>query len=133
MLCEAYERRGRADLAQCVKEGRKYQRLEYVLGNFTLFSFAGSSNGDAILLGMLNGLVDALQVAKAGPLPTTREAWFEWALSRHSDDPGLPEIMVLEETSALYRSNWRPDEYSVSDEDAADAVEESVPVASAAH
>jgi hypothetical protein len=133
MLCEAYERRGRADLAQCVKEGRKYQRLEYVLGNITLFMFAGSSNGDATLLGMLNGLVDAFQGYKTGSLPETREAWFEWALSQHSDDPGLPEIMILEETSDLYRSKWSPDENSVSDEDAADDVEESVPVALAAH
>jgi hypothetical protein len=134
MLCEAYEQRGRSDLADCVRNGRKYQRLEYVIGNVILFMYAGGGSfGDATLLGMLNGLVDAFQGDKAGPLPETREAWFEWALSRHSDDPGLPEIMVLEETSALYRSKWSPDENSESDEDAADDVEESVPVASAAH
>jgi hypothetical protein len=127
MLCEAYEQRGRSDLADCVRNGRKYQRLEYVIGNVILFMYAGSSFGDAVLLGMLNGLVEAFQGDKAWPLPNTREAWFEWALSRHSDDPGLPEIMVLEETSALYRSRWRPDENSVSDEDAADELKNLCP------
>jgi hypothetical protein len=74
MLCEAYEQRGRSDLADCVRNGRKYQRLEYVIGNVILFLYAGGGSfGDATLLGMLNGLVDAFQGDKAGPLPETRE------------------------------------------------------------
>lgn len=122
MLCEAYERRGRSDLADCVKSGRRYQRLEYVIGNITLFMYAGGKFGDPCLLGILNGLVDAFQGDKAGPLPSSREAWFQWALARYIDDPGLPDVMALEEISALYRPKECPEELSASEEESVDRV-----------
>lgn len=66
-------------------------------------------NGSKWLLGWLNGMVDSFLGDQAAPLPTSREAWIEWALAQHSDDPGLPEIMELEGKSALYRyRSWSP-------------------------
>jgi hypothetical protein len=103
MLCEEYERRARPDLADCVKKGRKYQRLEYVVGNVILFHYAGSK-GEPWLMGILNGMVDSFLGPKAGPLPEAAEEWVEWALARHSDVPGLPEVMELESKSKLFLS-----------------------------
>ena len=107
MLCAAYERRGRSDLAQCVKTGRKYQRLEGVVGNLRLFSCCDGPTGDPWVLGMLNGLVDAFQGSNEDSLPKTRDAWIEWAYSRHSKDPGLPRIMELEKISVIYQVKYR--------------------------
>jgi hypothetical protein len=108
MLCEAYDRRGRLDLSHCVRSGRKYQRLEYLLGSQGMFLYDGPT-GLKWLLGWLNAMVDSFLGEKAGPLPTSREAWIEWALAQHSDNPGLPEIMELEGDSALYRPQpWSP-------------------------
>jgi len=100
MLCKAYEQRGRDDLADCVKNGRKFQRLEYVIGNVLLFMYRGRT--DPWLVGTLNGMVEAFLGEKAGPLPTSSEDWTEWALARHANDPGLGEIMKLEGEKELY-------------------------------
>jgi len=116
MLCEAYEQRGRTDLADCVRLGRKYQRLEYIVGNILLFMYDGPT-GEPYLVGMLNGLVDAFRGSENGPLPRTKSEWIEWALEQHASDPGMSEIMASEETSALYRSKVVADETTVSDED----------------
>lgn len=109
MLCEAYERRGRSDLAECVKTGRKYQRLEGVVSNLRLFLAYNGPNGDPLIIGMLNGLVDAFERPIADSLPKSRDEWIQWAYSRHSDDPGLPRIMELEKTSIIYRSHHNSD------------------------
>jgi hypothetical protein len=102
MLCEAYEQRGRTDLADCVRGGRKYQRFDYVIGNVMLFMYEGTVCGQ-YLVGVLNVMVEAFLGDKAGVLPTSSEGWVEWALARHADDPGLGEIMELEGKSKLYR------------------------------
>ena len=102
MLCEAYKQRGRTDLADCVRNGRKFQRLEYVIGNVVLFMYQGTVC-DPFLTGVLEGMVKAFLGDEAGTLPTSSEGWTEWALARHADDPGLGEIMELEGKSKLYR------------------------------
>lgn len=102
MLCEVYERRGRSDLADCVRSGRRYQRLEHLLGEPGFLDY-DSPISTPWLLGALNGMVTAFLGDQAGPLPNTREDWIQWALARHSDDPGLPEVMELDTKEALSR------------------------------
>ena len=128
MLCEAYKQKGRTDLADCVRNGRKFQRLEYVIGNVVLFMYQGTVCGP-FLLGVLNGMVKAFLGDEAGVSPTSSEGWTEWALARHADDPGLSDVMELEGRSKLYRPSLPSHPHSESEADGVE-VETAVPLES---
>jgi len=82
LLIEAYDRLGRPDLAECVRRGRKYQRMNEVLG--------GRPD-----LAQLNGLSEAFLGDKAGEPSKTLDAWKERAMERYGGDEGSKRVMRL--------------------------------------
>lgn len=89
MLCEAYERRGRQDLSDCVKIGRAYHRLRYILhcGDFVNLP-------DSNVLGGLNGLTSSIDPTAV--LPVSLAQWEQEASERHLSNPDLTHVMALE-------------------------------------
>lgn len=91
LLCEAYISKGRNDLAECVRNARLHQRISdmFKCGYWPLLP-------DENLLGMLNGLADAIAPSDKDILPTTLQQWQQETMARHADDPDLPTVVELE-------------------------------------
>lgn len=102
LLCKAYEARGRQDLSDCVKNGRVYQRLRYILHCSDFVSLP-----DSTVLGTLNGLASAIDPSIR--LPSSIVEWEEQAMKRHHSDPDLPEVTELDHRlKAIKRPEWPP-------------------------
>lgn len=91
LLCAAYEKRGRTDLADCVRSGRKYHRLQQIIYDQRLFQFDDNER----ILGAFNGLTEAMTESRE-PVSSTLEEWQRSAMSRHRDDLHLAEVIELE-------------------------------------
>lgn len=102
MLCEAYEQRGRNDLAECVRNGRVYQRLRYILhcGDFVTLP-------DSNVLGGLNGLTSAINPTAV--LPSSLTQWEEQAMKQHSANPDLTSVMELDARLKITRQPAQPE------------------------
>jgi hypothetical protein len=90
LLCEAYVRLERPDLAECVRSGRRYQRLHDIL--FFWYPYFG----EARTLGQLTGLTRAFE-GEDKALPTTLLEWIEWAKEKHTGNPDLDFVVGLDE------------------------------------
>nr|XP_031859380.1 uncharacterized protein CI109_005221 [Kwoniella shandongensis]KAA5526452.1 hypothetical protein CI109_005221 [Kwoniella shandongensis] len=89
LLIEAHERAGRSDLADCVRNGRLYQRLEWIL--FPRHPFAPVRVTD------LNGIYDAFsgddKEGEKGPLFGSFEDWRQIMLDKYEDDKRLKVLV----------------------------------------
>jgi len=80
MLIAEYERRDRLDLAECVRNGRKYHRLFDVLGqNINLVN--------------INALTDSFLGEGQVDFPKTLEDWKFWAVEKYEGNEGLRDVM----------------------------------------
>lgn len=100
LLCEAYLRKGRKDLASCVAQARPYQRLRDLMKDDGWLLMP-----EERLLGMLNGLTDALAPKGPKPLPTSVQQWQEVAMQCHSSDPYLASVVDLEAQMKIIRQS----------------------------
>lgn len=91
MLCGAYEKRGRPDLAECVRNGRVHQRIRDNITNSEITDL-----DDPDTLDILNAITDACLGARAGTLPKTKDEWISLAMSRHAADPRLLDVVSLD-------------------------------------
>jgi hypothetical protein len=89
LLCEAYERLGRADLAECVRNGRIFHRLDDITG------YWDSTWGEECTLGRLNGLTRAFRGEDSQSLKTVAE-WIKWAAGKHSKAEGFDTIVAID-------------------------------------
>jgi hypothetical protein len=108
-LCEIYERRNRHDLAQCVKNGRLYQRLENFIGNENALA-STAPIAAPYLIGFLNGMIKAFLGDNAADDFDTTSDWVSWAMERHRDDPFLPMVRKLEGKSDMYGFDYEHSE-----------------------
>ena len=90
LLCEAYEHLERPDLAECVRGGRRYQRLHDILFHWDPYY------GEASALGQITGLTRAFE-GEDKDLPTTLGGWIEWAKEMYKGNPDLELIIDLDE------------------------------------
>jgi hypothetical protein len=79
LLIDEYEKRGRPDLADCIRSGRKYNRLNHVLGS-------------EFVLVRVNAMTEAFLGEEAGILPQTDIAWREWALGKFEGQDKLIRV-----------------------------------------
>jgi hypothetical protein len=78
MLIEAYRQQGRDDLAECVINGKKYQRLFDVMGQ-------------AVELVNINAMTEAFLGGDC-ELPKTMEEWKAWALRKYEGEQILVDV-----------------------------------------
>lgn len=80
---DAYERLGRPDLANLVRNGKKFQRLSFLL------------SGQEVDVVDLNGIRKAfLDLADdVEGLPTCMDEWIEASVERYSQDEGVKQIL----------------------------------------
>ncbi|KAK8865629.1 hypothetical protein IAR55_000774 [Kwoniella newhampshirensis] len=83
LLIDIHEAKGRPDLADCVRNGRVYQRL---LDNMRDDDLFGPD------LHRINALRDAFLGDKAGKPFGTIEEWKEYNMSKYGDDPRIADI-----------------------------------------
>lgn len=89
-LCEAYQNQGRPDLADCVRGGRRYQRLDHLLFNWVPYW------GEKEAVGSLNALRKAF-IDDDTHLPKTLPEWVKWAKGMQEGDPELAAVVELDE------------------------------------
>jgi hypothetical protein len=98
LLCEAYEALGRTDLADCVRGGRIFHRLEAITA-----CWRPSVLGQPAVLDLLNSLTEAFLGSDCIPLPKTLDQWMTEALAAHANDPDFPLIMAMHEEAKLWQ------------------------------
>ena len=87
-MIEAYRRLGRDDLAGCVAQGKKFQRLRSQILEKGIPDVRVLNATRRAILEQEDGIEGE---------PQSREEWFKVALARYQDDPG---VKVLEERAA---------------------------------
>lgn len=75
ILCDVYACRGRSDLAECVKNGRIYQRLRDLIGQSNVISSPKSRLHSALV-----GLAGAMTRQNPSTLPYSLHEWESIAL-----------------------------------------------------
>lgn len=93
MLCDAYIRAGRPDLADCVRHGQLYVELDYIL--LTPIPCDRPANRIVNRLNRLTRLFD-LEEDRSRQLPAHLRDWGLWALDRYSDDTHLSSVIELD-------------------------------------
>jgi len=89
LLCEAYIRLDRPDLAQCVRGGRRYQRLHNILSKWDPYY------GEAEALGQLTSLTRAFE-GEHSKFPDTLPNWIQWAKEMNKGNPDLEIVIGLD-------------------------------------
>lgn len=89
LLCEAYDRLGRPDLAGCVRGGRRYQRLHNILFHWNPYF------GEDEAVGQLTGLTRAFE-GEDIELPASSSDWIDWAKDMNKGNPDLEVIVDLD-------------------------------------
>lgn len=91
-LIEAYESLGRPDLADCIRHGKKYQRLQLLR-----FGHGGASWQQMVATRRaFLGLPD-----DAPGMPATEEEWRAMVIGKHPDDEDLHRLVEEEKATAF--------------------------------
>jgi hypothetical protein len=102
LLCSAYERAGRDDLAACVRGARVHQRLVLTIGDT---DFVTKSPG--YMLACIRPLLEILDHGYRSDFPATMEAWRSRLMDVHQGDSGLGDVMALEKRlKKTRRPSW---------------------------
>jgi hypothetical protein len=90
LLAETYEQLERPDLAECVRGGRRYHRLDSILTLLLPY------HGEEMTLGHLTSLTRAF-LGEETPLPDKLDDWIVWAKGFHNGNPDLEAVSILDE------------------------------------
>lgn len=95
-LMEAYRRMGRYDLAECVKQGKKFQRLRSQI-----------LVKDTPDVGILNATRSAFlgEEREVTDKPQSRQEWVKTALHRYKDDQGIAELLSRQGSGHIARGS----------------------------
>ena len=103
-LCEAYERRGRQDLADCVKNARVYQLLDSYLG--TDF-YTYEDNLRRYFLGHFHAMQRTLDPSCTLDTSTSIPRWISQMTKKHEGDEGLTVVKEMDRQSHKARMHSR--------------------------
>jgi hypothetical protein len=92
-LCEAYERQGRHDLAQCVKKARVHQLLD---GFFDIDLYSSGDPRLKTLMPYLNAMQSTLDPNSNNESFTSIPQWTQHTTKKHEKDEGLALVQELD-------------------------------------
>jgi hypothetical protein len=95
-LCEAYERRGRDDLAHCVKNARAYQLLDSYMGT-DFYTYEDDLRG--YFLGHFHAMQRTLDPNCRLDTSTSISQWISQMTTKHEGDEGLAVVKELDRQS----------------------------------